>query len=241
MTRRRLGLCLLIPILTWTGIAAAEEGAVTGRLDTVAWSFGAWGSRYVGRACWLDESDGRWRLEVAQGDVGEADLLDQRGEGWCAVAVEDGRAFFQEWRGQLDPLAPSEIARLRVLMDLCGAAPGFGDDTPAPVMTRSERRAHGRRLPWSTESTGEDRVRILEWTADGPSDLRARLETRARGRGGAGEIWRCVGEPDGSLRISSSRRSGTLRVEPAGSRTVRYFPDDVYLPLWPLGEVLAAE
>ncbi len=241
MSRRGLTCLVLLSLLAAPPLRAADpDGSVVGRLRSVAWEFGVWGRTYVGTACWLDGEDGRWRLEVATGEgVGTARLLDQSAaDGWTVLAVDAGQAYLQPWRDKLETLGPERAARVLAILRLAAggtdlaALDGLGVDvSPGPA-------ARPPRLPWGESRNGSSTTLRLEWRPGDCSDLRTILETRGRGRGGAGETWRVDDGPDGEVRIASSRRAGRLFLRPLPSRPVRYQPDEVFVPIWTLGEVL---
>lgn len=239
----------LRPLLLLTALVAAVTSHASepitpaaGRLHVAGWTYGAWGRTYTGTACWLDEDDGRWRLEIAIGEPrGLARLLAQHGEGWSVITVDPGRTYVQPWRDKIETLVPAEAARVQALVRLAEAGPDPTALSGLGVDFRSAEAKRPPRLPWGESAVPKADTVILSWPTPETGDLRAALRTRGRGRGGAGEIWHVSALPEGGIRITSSRRAGALRVHPMPSRPANYDPDEVYVPLWPLGEVVGEE
>lgn len=73
------------------------------------------------------------------------------------------------------------------------------------------------------------------------SALRSELTRRGRGRGGPGEIIVlerfAPGDPAGAFEIRSTRRPGRIRVGAPTIHSLVCPVPEVFLPLWPLGEI----
>ncbi len=244
--------------------AGAADQETTGTRVGASWRAGALGDRAAGVACWLRGADGLLRLEIARfpsaeqavlDSAGWRLLLDRRGEGWTYVASGPGAATLGGWGAPLERADESLRLRILMLLGLREEAPGvWPADAPAAARLLAARPAAAAGRPGRPSSARDDppgagRLR-LAWTDPSPaprrmreSAFRAAQEQRGRGRGGDGEVWTVTWREDpqaGSLlRVVSSRRAGFLEIGPPRAREVRYRPEDAFVSLWSLGDLLA--
>jgi len=237
--RSRVGWLAVIAILGGTtAIAqAADDDA-----DTV-W-IGSWrletplGTAH-GTLLYLVADRGAWRCELAVAEAGDeprrTDLLHRRGRGWTLVGGPDG-GYVQPWDEGWQALASaSEGALAQLLRVWTGAsprsgpagrgpgAPGGRSPGPQPVvLDRWEDLPADWRPPDELPSTG--------------GDLRRRLTSRGRGRGGPGLVL-YLRPRAAALEVGTTRWPGRLTV--AGPvHEVADVPAEAYLPLWPLADFL---
>lgn len=217
-------------------------------LGVAPWRFASPLADAQGTAVWVRCPDGSWRLDVALGEPGEEGTgtaeaaLGRLGEGWTAVSPGDGTLVVQAWDGPLRELEPAQADRLRALLSLAESAgdPARAQVAPAVWRDRRGRSGPAPRTPWDVRASA-DAIRDLIWPApdDDGSPLARDLASRGRGRGGAGESWRCDAAADGGIRLHGLRWGATLEAGPSRRAIRRGDPLEVVLPLWPLGEVLA--
>ena len=216
-----------------------------GTLHTATWRFQAWGRSVSGLACWICEVDGRWRLEVTLSDadndsaVTPLTLLHQSGEGWTVVSADGIKTYMQPWRKKLESIPPADADRVVALMALAEKGTGVVsvlESLGAQVRARVGRRAVSR-LPWADDTNPVEAL-VVDWSNTSGSHLRGVLEGRGRGRGGPGEIWSLTFAGPGTSRLSSSRRHGVLYLEYGRDWPAHYDPEEVFVPLWPLAELL---
>ncbi|MBU1073362.1 hypothetical protein KKG45_08950 [bacterium] len=230
-----------------SAVAGSDPAQRAGNLQGVTWSFSAWGRSAEGLACWLRDPDGPWRLDVLltqeaeRGQAAMNDLMHQLGDGWTIVATGDHGDFLQPWRDKIEVLSPGQRQRLTALLELAAsgrdAMPGL-IACGAEVQMRRPRHRHSR-TPWPERTHEDDDVCAVTWPAAEAGGFRRRLEDRGRGRGAGDEVWRVSFAGERGWRLTSSRRAGSLRVVALPDRQVEYFPDEVFIPLWPLGELLS--
>ncbi|MBC8426255.1 hypothetical protein H8E07_19235 [bacterium] len=234
----------------WSVVAvddACAAGDQTGTLRRASWRLGAWGRSLEGHACWLRDRDGTWRLEIRTTRPGESvpvaleDLLHQRGEGWTVLAAGDHGVFMQPWRDKFEEVAPAHRRRLTALIALAGSGREAVADVAACGARMRLRPPRHRmpRTPWSETPPAAAAVYLVDWPGGGDRDFRRGLEVRGYGRGAAAETWQVQFADEGVWRATSSRRAGALRVEALPDSPVVYDPDEVFVPLWPLGDVLS--
>ncbi|MBK7046093.1 MAG: hypothetical protein IPH48_06160 [bacterium] len=206
--------------------SSAEAGAESLILVLADWRVEALGRQAAGRAAWVTGPAGDLRVDLLVDEAGAdpgagapADLLTRAGRGWTLVAGQGDEGLYgawdREWR-----TPPSGLAALaRAVTD------------PA----------------WSTAAGGGSRRLVLAAdpaatpeAAGAPVPAFRRAQAR-RGRGGGGPGERLtvssLGTP-GALRVRSSRRPGRLEVVPTARRAALGVPAEVFLPWWPLAEVL---
>ncbi|MEN8005514.1 MAG: hypothetical protein ABFS42_00775 [Candidatus Krumholzibacteriota bacterium] len=182
-------------------------------------------------------------------------LLDRTGDGWTLIlGPEDTgtlNAWGREWRQV--PAGLAQLARLVTVsvrdyphqrpdfsFAMFTASHGGGGGIPRPYFT-----AFG-----STTDPGDDTWRFqlssleLEDGGERPvTGFRGRMVARGRGTGGQGEVvslgwFRPPGADRYGLEVTSSRRPGTLRLEPPLDMAVKTPEPEVFLPLWPLSQFL---
>lgn len=190
-------------------------------------------------------------------------LLAWDGEGFCVVQGAPGQGtlgrWHEEWRrlgmapgiwlalaaagltGQ-DP-SPADLAAWGVT-----TVPGSGSSSPRPVF-RS-----GDTLSRVSHFVVPPLVRFRDVGAvedPGPetrreTGFRDRQVAAGRGRGTAGETLTVTRRLDrtgklAALTLSSSRKPGAVRLDRLAAGAVVYAVDEVYVPLWPLADVLAVD
>lgn len=235
------------------GCAAAasppETAPAPGVLRGATWRGMGMGESLGGSACWLRGPDGEVRIEVTrEGAAPRADaspawgrLLTRGGDGWV-VLLTAATAVGGRWGAPLERLAPDSRMRLETLLAVLeGGADGAG---PWPVdvrmiVARGATRLRGTGAVPAGRREADFNLRLPE-----TAPLRAALEARGRGRGGGGETWRvrrtpppgAPGEPE--IQVTSTRWPGRLELRVAGAWPVRFEPDDVFVPVWSLGDLL---
>lgn len=208
------GAAALALALGWAAPAGAQaDGTVAGTLRTAAWRGAFLGRGAAGRLALLAGPDGTCRADVGEGPVDLPALLARRGRGWTLVLPGAGDAVLQPWDREWRRLPADLAAGLRAVAGAL-ADPAAG----------SPRRRHV--LPPAGE----------------PPGFRAALAARGRGRGGPGEVLTVVrrGDPaaGGALAVRSSRRPGSLTFTDLRGLPVSYRPDEAFVPLWPLADLL---
>jgi hypothetical protein len=207
------------------------------------------GESLGGSACWLRGPNGEVRIEVTrEGAAPRADLspawgrlLTRGGEGWVVLLTAD-TAVGGRWGAPLERLAPDRRVRLETLLAVLeGGVEGAGP-WPADVRRIAARGVAGARgigtVPAGRTTAAFD-LRLPE-----TASLRTALEARGRGRGGGGETWRvCRTAPPGApdemaIQVTSTRWPGRLELRAAGAWPVVFEPDDVFVPVWSLGDLL---
>ena len=234
---------LLAAVVTGVTVPPARAVPIEGTLRGAVWRGSGPGVRLAGSACWLRGPQGEVRIEVSRDGAAPVvpaepagnPLLTHDGEGWVVLLTADA-AVWGRWGARLEPLPSDSRLRLATLLALLeGGADGDGP-WPAgvrPVVPRADAAAGAARAPAVL------RLRLPE-----TAPLRAALEARGRGRGGGGETWRVRREASADssggtdLVVSSSRFPGRVALRAAGSWPVGFEPDDAFVPVWPLGELL---
>jgi hypothetical protein len=204
-------------------VSAAPD---TFRFVLADWRAEALGRQVAGMAGWVAEPGGALRLDLTVRDdragdpppgTGEA-VLARHGRGWTLVTGAGGDGVYGAWdrEWQAPPAGLSELAHEVAALS---ASPGDG---PAR-----------RTLTLASDPTATA-------APDRPGrGFRRALATRGRGGGGPGERVTVSGAPgDGGVRVRSSRRPGWLEVVPRERRTALGVAEELFLPWYPLGEVL---
>ncbi|MFO7610197.1 MAG: hypothetical protein R6X35_13595 [Candidatus Krumholzibacteriia bacterium] len=211
--RLALGAALALALGWATAAGAQPADTVAGTLQVAAWRGAFLGRGADGTVALLAGPDGTCRAEVGEGPVALASLLARQGRGWTLVLPAVGDAVLQPWDREWRRLPADLAAGLRAVAQAVADPAGGGP-----------RRRHV--LPPAGPSPG----------------LRAALAARGRGRGGPGEVLTVVrrGDPaaGGALAVRSSRRPGSLTITALRSLPVAYAPDEVFVPLWPLADLL---
>jgi hypothetical protein len=204
----------------------------------------------------LDPVDDRQQQELL------ASLKQRRGDGWTyAKSASVAPGLLQSWGRRWRQVSPDLASLLRTLATaLAGGAEALETDAGA---YRAEPRvagaANGR---WRSTAPARDRPAAITqlsvefWLRDPDDAAAARsvdraerlwrrdLVARGRGRGGLIETvtlaWQSGGKDDArsELVVRSRRRAGALYLWPLSATEVRYPPDETFLPLWPLEQIL---
>jgi hypothetical protein len=234
-----IGLCLLLA----NGSDATDDGS-TARLGSGAWHLQTPWYEAAGWAIILLTDDGCWRLDCALSDPGwqadRGDVERRQGDGWTLVGDVAG-GFAQPWRSPWRQIGRDASLAMATLVDWWLAG-----DTAPPLGPTSRRwrqpRAH---RPLGVELPDPAAVPFYRTGAESGggrsgeepvAELRNRLITRGRGRGGAG-LRLLAHWADGALVLRSTRWPGNLRCEPVRTELLRV-PVEAFLPLWPLADVL---
>jgi hypothetical protein len=240
----RAASCILVLLVVFAAAGRAQD-ARSGRLHTAVYKAEALGHAAAGGAAWLVDDLGNLRLEIDRREgapvVSVDALLDQRGTGWTLIAPTAGfgtaNAWGEEWRR-----TPAGIAESVRLVAAALAAP--------PVDAETGRSAPSTSRPWRA-GRGLARVArhaVGELVASEPprrGGWRARQMSTAWGRGPSGEVlvlsWTPgTGGAAGALVARLSGRPGSVKLCKKDSYDVSYYDPEVFVPLWPLGEVLAS-
>ena len=182
-------------------------------------------------------------------------VLNWKGDGWTMILGPDDtgtlNAWGREWRHV--PRGLAQIVRLVTvsLRDYPLHRPAFGFASFTGPQCRWARIPHPRILlsrsrPDGCEGTWRYQLSSLELeVAEEPTGtgFRHNMVARGRGTGGHGEVvsltWFSSPGIEGyGLEITSSRRPGTLRLEPPRELAVKTPEPEVFLPLWPLSQFL---
>lgn len=191
------------------------------------WSIRALGRQALGVAAWVTGPAGELRVDLLAADpdapVQRADLMSRAGKGWTLVTGPRTPGVYgawdREWRTPPTGLADLALAVAdRVTGDRTEPGPG---PCTLTVMAPAD---HGEDLPADEAE---------------PRRFRRDLARRARGGGGSGERI-LVGAADarGNVTVRSSRRPGALVVSPRERRPAEGRAAEVFLPWWPLADVL---
>lgn len=219
---------------------AGPAPAVSLGLVLADWTAGAFGREAGGYLAWVEGPGGDLRVEVLEPGDGAAPpagaaapaaardaealaaLLGRQGRGWTVVAGAAGEpGILAPWDREWRP-APGGLGRLARAVAAAAAAPG------------------SRARLVLEEPAAPDRGEAGQGPQPGPAGgLRAALVARGRGGGGPGERLVVDGRRDGAVRVTSSRRPGALGIRPRPALRFAGDPAAVFLPWWPLGEVLA--
>lgn len=228
--------CGILSLFTfWTARApAAADFSAAAAPDTLRfvgadWRAVALGRQVAGAAGWVTAADGALRLDLTITEPSDEPapepglaLLARQGRGWTLITGADGAGLYGAWdrEWQAPPTGLAELAfQVAALAgaQVAGAAPRTltlaADPAVASAVGAGGSRAGG--------------------------DFRQSLVTRGRGGGGPGERVSVRASADGGrVRVRSSRRPGWLEVLPRERRTALGAAAEVFLPWWPLGEVL---
>ncbi len=184
-------------------------------------------------------------------------LLTRSGNGWTLVLGPDGsgtlNAWGREWRE-----VPAGLAQMvRLVTAFLQNFPGSPPEFPFASLVGPSRRPGVIPRP---EVLGPDpspavdppvwryqlaplALRVIE--GEQMPGFRRKMTARGRGAGGVGEIlvfsWSCpAGQAGNGLRIGSSRRPGTLHLDPPLNLAVPTPDPEVFLPLWSLSQFFEA-
>jgi hypothetical protein len=183
-----------------------------------------------------------WRLEIglesAAGQAPATDLLGRRGEGWTLTGDTEG-GFQQAWHAGWRSLGSPAAGMLGDLLRFWVAGP---DAQPSVATVRRWRpvpRSAAATVPAPALAIWFAASELPTVTSPSPvarHDLRRRLTVRGLGRGGEGLALRtCWRGAD--LQITTARWPGRLTLVAGDTRQVEA-PPEVFLPLWPLADLL---
>lgn len=256
-----IGLVLFSPGLAHDTARAEtpdQDDSAVAHLYSTDWSASAYSYQAGGSVCWIQDAEGSLRLELFNGPADPGDeslepLLTRNGDGWTLILgpTETGtlNAWNREWQAVPQGLAqvvrlvteslrcyPDEKPRFSFASPLTDGGIWGGIPSPAFLDARLSRTAGS--LSWRYQLAS---IELESSEASFEPDFRQRMTSRGRGTGGAGEIvelkWRKAPNQEGlSLEVASSRRPGTLRLDPVRARTVSVPEPEVFLPLWPLSQ-----
>jgi len=234
-----VGLYLLLAI----GADATDDGSAA-RLGSGAWRLQTPWHEAAGWAIILLTDDGCWRLDCALSDPGwqadRGDVERRQGDGWTLVGDAAG-GLAQPWRSPWRRIDRDTSLAVATLVDWWLA----GDTAPPLDPTSRRWRLPREHQPLGVELPDPATVPFYRTGAgsrgggsgeETVGELRNRLITRGRGRGGAG-LRLLARRADGALVLRSTRWPGSLRCEPVRTELLRV-PVEVFLPLWPLADVL---
>ena len=203
-----------------------------------------------GVAVWATDSAGNLRSEIMM-DSSSAFSSDLNnilnwagGEGWTLISVASGGGTFSRWFEEWQELPPYLDIWQRVIISQIGG----GLNLPAQVR---EITPEGRvlQLPLFNESKDQaifKRFQLPQWNQkmdstlkNGPK-IRKILTRRGHGRGGMETVINLTRASDGpsETRITSSRFPGSIRLGPVQPVKTEIFNDEVFLPWWPLSEII---
>lgn len=216
-------------------VAAADDLPAAATSDTLSFVLADWqavalGRQVAGAAGWVTAADGTLRLDLTMAAAPEDSLpepglalLSRQGRGWTLITDADGTGVYGAWDREWKP-APAGLTGLAIRIVALTAATGSG-----PV---------SRRLVLAVDpAVAAAAAGAAAERAGG--GFRQGLAARGRGGGGPGERVSARAAGDGGrVRIRSSRRPGWLDVLPRERRTAVGTPDEIFLPWWPLGDVL---
>ena len=257
-------LCLVSGLMVPAVAAADEQPQRQSLLFSTRWSAEAYSEKAAGTACWIDGTDGSLRVEVLRSKRAWAEstrdlspLMERTGHGWTLVMGPDLNGTINAWDNQWRAL-PAGLAQLvRLVTASLNSFPAEAGRFPFATRVGTAHREAGLPRPRVLATSPTDPSRTVTWrfqlaplslenvqqTED--TDLRRRLTARGRGTGGVGEVlimrWTPLrGSESGygryQLCISSSRRPGTLNLDPAGGVAVSTPEPEVFLPLWPMSQ-----
>ncbi len=182
-------------------------------------------------------------------------VLNWTGEGWTLILGPDDSGTLNEWGREWRQVPPSlaQVARLVTVsfQNYPHQRPEFSFAFPTGPQCRLARIPHpryhvSRSSPAQCEDTWHYQLSLLELEGEENTTgagFRDGMVTRGRGTGGRGEVLSLAWfrEPDIAaygLVVSSSRRPGTLRLEPPRHLAVITPESEVFLPLWPLSQFI---
>jgi len=190
------------------------------------WRAEALGRQVAGTAGWVTDPGGALRLDLTVRDdraaepppgTGEA-VLARHGRGWTLVTGEGGDGVYGAWdrEWQAPPAGLSELAHQVAALS---AAPGAGPSRRTLTLAADPTATAAPERPGR--------------------DFRHAVVSRGRGGGGPGErVTVRTAAGDGRVLVRSSRRPGRLEVVPRERRIAVGVAAEVFLPWYPLGEVL---
>lgn len=204
---------------------------------------------HQGSACWVDDLDGNLRFEVLLGGNSSYpenlhQIMQWNGDkGWTVVSAVTGGGTYSRWKEEWQKLIPAWDTWLRVIV---------GQSTNALLLPSSVRDVSpgGRPLALPVFSQGDHpRSRHFQMPDLAPQDneipnkkttFRNRMSRRGLGQGGADGILSMVPIKGGaeSIRITFSHLPVTIHLGKPRIIAARFNPEEVFLPWWPLSEVI---
>ncbi len=255
---------LMILMFLVSASSAVEPPEDHAFLTSTNWSASALSHHAGGSVCWLMGDDGSVRVEVLLDPEGTGDdggqagsdkgvnlehLMTWTGDGWTLVLGPDGNGTLNGWGKEWDQV-PADLSR--VVRLVTASLRKFPNRPVGFSFAKSVRPTRGNAgIPrpgmlgsGATGEGGEDVWRYQVASSDAPG-FRNRMTARGRGAGGVGEIlilrwWRPEGQESYALSVGSSRRPGTLNLDPPSNLTVKTPDPEVFLPLWPLSQFFDA-
>lgn len=221
---------ILFILVAVSGMASWSQPAAASDLYLASWQAGFRGHQAAGSIAWIADREGSLRVEISwrraaggappvDGDVTALSaLLRQVGDGWTVVLGPRDEGTVQPWGREWRHATPALAALVRAVV--AARDPGCGRTGMARLVLDGP---------------------LLEGDgADPMSSWRRQMVARGRGRGATGEILHLegAGAPDRWLTVRSSRRPGRLRIAPPSSRAAAEPVPEVFLPLWPLADLL---
>ena len=207
--------------------SSAAAPAETLLLVLADWRVEALGRQASGRAAWVTGPAGDLRVDLMVDDAGAdpgagapADLLARVGRGWTLVAGQGDEGLYGAWDREWQAPPAGLAALARAVTD--------------PAWSTAAGRSGSRRLVLAADPAASPEV------GGTPVPAFRRAQAR-RGRGGGGPGERLTVSPmgmPGQLHVRSTRRPGRLEVLPTARRAALGVPAEVFLPWWPLAEVL---
>ncbi|MCK9995828.1 MAG: hypothetical protein KAH56_06070 [Candidatus Krumholzibacteria bacterium] len=229
-------------------------------LSSTSWSASAYSHHADGAVCWLIGDDGSLRIEILRNPNGDEEqsnksstgvavdiepLMTWTGDGWTLVLGPDGSGTLNAWGREWEQVPEGLSQMARLITTALQNFPSRPADLPFASSVGQSSSYGGIPRPGMLDSnaTGQDDSDVWRYqliSTDVPG-FRRKMTARGRGAGGVGEIlvlrwWRPAGQEGHGLRISSSRRPGTLNLEPPRNLAVGNPDPEVFLPLWPLSQ-----
>lgn len=220
-------------LLAWPVSApAADDPPAAVMPDTLRFVLADWRATALGRkvdgaAGWVTASDGTLRLDLTISEPMNSPapepgiaLLAKKGRGWTLITSADGAGVYGAWDREWQP-PPAGLAELALQVAALTGSNGSG--VPRTLTLAADPAAA------TAATAGVDRI----------GGFRQGLVARGRGGGGPGErVFIRASTEDDRVRVRSSRRPGWLEVLPRARLSVVGTAGEVFLPWWPLGEVL---
>lgn len=243
--------CFFTIILIFIGPAAGQESP---SLQEQTLYFTSWEGNFLswhrqGVAIWVTDSQGNLRFEIMldaedsyPGNLHR--ILDWNGaQGWTVISVVTGGGTFSRWNEEWQQLPAALDSWLRVVVAEASGGLNLPDHvrdiTPGgrsvflPFFENAPHRPTVKRLQLPGLNAEENNFQP-------PQTLRRQCSARGRGRGGREAVLNISESPsgDGSLRITSSHQPGSIHLGPVRSMAAKFQPEEVFLPWWPLSEIL---